>query len=111
MLRRVGEVNAGKSKVMVLSREEGLECEVYVFGICLEHVSEFKYLVCVLDEYGTDGAECSRKVARGKRVPGAIRSLVNGKDVQLECARFLYEALLVPVLLFIYLFILFILFI
>ena len=31
----------------------------------LEHVSEFKYLGCVLDESGTDGAECSRKVARG----------------------------------------------
>ena len=27
-----------------------LECEVYVDGIRLEHVSEFKYLGCVLDE-------------------------------------------------------------
>ena len=30
---------------MVLGVEEGLECEVYV-----EHVSEFQYLGCVLDE-------------------------------------------------------------
>ena len=28
-------------------------------GICLENVSEFKYLGFVLDESGTDGAECT----------------------------------------------------
>ena len=50
--RRGLKVNAGKSKVMVLNGEEGLECEVHVDGIHLEHVSEFKYL----DESGTDGA-------------------------------------------------------
>ena len=35
--RRGLKVNAVKSKVMVLSREEGLECEVCVDRICLEH--------------------------------------------------------------------------
>ena len=54
--RRELKVNAGKSKVMVLNGEEGLECEVHVDGIHLEHVSELKYLGCVLDESGTDGA-------------------------------------------------------
>ena len=44
---------------MVLNGEEGLECEVQVDGIRLEHVSEFKYLGCVLDESGTDGVESS----------------------------------------------------
>ena len=53
--------------------------------ICLEDVSEFKYLGCVLDKSGTDGEECSRKVASGRRVVGAIRSLVNGRNLQLEC--------------------------
>ena len=57
-------------------REEVLECEARVNEIRLEHVSEFKYLRCVLDESDTNGAECSRKVASGKRVAGAIRSLV-----------------------------------
>ena len=76
--RRGMKVNAGKSKVM--KGEKGLKCEVYVDGIRLEHVSEFNYLGCVLDESCTDGAECSRKVA------GAIRSLVNAKDLQPECA-------------------------
>ena len=58
--RRGLKVNAGKSKVMVLNGEE-----VHVDGICLEHVSEFRYLGCILHESGTDGAECSRKVASG----------------------------------------------
>ena len=37
--RRDLKVNAGKSKVMELGGEEGLECEVR-----LEHMLEFKYL-------------------------------------------------------------------
>ena len=43
-----------------------------------------------MDEAGTDGAEYSR-------VAGAIRSLVNGWDMQIEFARVLHETLLVPV--------------
>ena len=42
--RRGLKVNEGKSKVIVLGGEEGLEWEVCVDGIRLEHVSEFKYL-------------------------------------------------------------------
>ena len=42
--RRGLKANAGKSKVMVLNGEERLEYELHVDGICLEHVSEFKYL-------------------------------------------------------------------
>ena len=84
--RRELEVNAGKSKVPVLNGEEGLECEVHVDGIHLEHVSEFKYLGCVLDEAGTDGAEFSRKVVSERRMAGAIRSILNARDLQFECA-------------------------
>ena len=69
---------------MVMNGEEGLEC----------NVSEFKYLGCVLDESGTDGAECWRRVA------GAIRSLVNVRDLQIEYARVLHETLVVPVLMY-----------
>ena len=43
--------------MLALNGEEGLECEVHVDVIRLEHVSEFKYLGCVLDKSGTDGAE------------------------------------------------------
>ena len=63
--RRDIKVNRGKSKVMLLGGEEGLDSEVCVDGIRLEHVSEFKYLGCVLDESDTDEAECSRKVRVG----------------------------------------------
>ena len=71
---------------MVPDGEEGLECVFHVEGFRLEHVSEFKYLGCVLDKLGTDGAECSRKVVSGRRVVGDIRSLVSARDLQLECA-------------------------
>ena len=77
--RRDLKVNADKSKVTVLGGEEGLECGVYADGIHLEHVSEFECFGCVLDESGTDGAECSRNVAGGRRVSGVIRSPVNAR--------------------------------
>ena len=93
--RRELKVNAGKSKVIILNREEGLKCEVHVDGIPLEHVLEFKYLGCVLGESGTNGAEYSRKVTSGRRMAGAIRSLVSARDLQLECARDLHETLLI----------------
>ena len=65
--RRGGlKVNVGNSKV-VLGGEE-LECEVCIDGIRLEHVSEFKYFICVLDESGPEEAECNRKVASVRRV-------------------------------------------
>ena len=66
-----------------------LECSVYVDGMRLEHVSKFKYLGCVLDESGTDEAECSRKGASGRKIVGSIRSLVNDRSLQFECARVL----------------------
>ena len=56
------------NKVMLIR----LECEFHVDGIHLEHVLEFKYLGCVLNE--SDTAECSMKVASGRKVAGAIRS-------------------------------------
>ena len=36
----------------------------------------------------------------GRRVAGVISSLVNDRDLQLECARVLHEPLLVPVLMY-----------
>ena len=36
--------------MIVLGGEERLVCDVYVDGIRLEHISEFKYLGCVLDD-------------------------------------------------------------
>ena len=52
----------------------------------------------VLDKLSTYKGECSRKVSSGRRVAGAIRSLVNARDLQLKCARVLHKTLLVPVL-------------
>ena len=94
--RRGLKVNASKRKVMVLGGMEGLECEVCVDRIRLEHVSEFIYLECVLDESGTDEAEYSRKMGSGRRVAGTIRSVFNTRSLQFDCARVLHESLLVP---------------
>ena len=98
MKRKGLKVNAGKSKVMVLAGDEGLEYEICVDGIRLEHVSEFKCLECVLDESVTDEAECRRKLTSGRRVTSAINSLVKARNLQLEFPRVLNESLMVPVL-------------
>ena len=39
-------------------------------------------------------------MASGRRVAGAIRSLVKARDLQLKCARVLHETLFVPVLMY-----------
>ena len=47
LCRRTGlKVKAGKNKMVALGGKEGLECDIYVDGICLEHVLEIKYLGC-----------------------------------------------------------------
>ena len=51
---------------MILNAEEGLDCEVHADGIRLEHVSEFNYLGCVLDESGTVRRQ---RTGRGLQVP------------------------------------------
>ena len=53
------KVNGGELK--------GLEGEVCVDWVNLEHGSEFQYLGFVLVESGTDEADCRRKVGSGKR--------------------------------------------
>ena len=50
-------------------------------------------LQCVLDESGTDEAECS-----GRRVTCSIRSLSKARSLRLECSMVSHESLLVPVL-------------
>ena len=52
----------------------------------------------VLNESGTDDAECRKKVVSGRNVANAIRSLVNTRGLQLERARVLHEGLLIPVM-------------
>ena len=66
----------------------------------LEHVSEFKYVGCILDESGTDEAECRNKVTSRGIVGGTIKSRVIARVLQLECARVLHESLLVRVFIY-----------
>ena len=94
------KVNTDKSRMTRVGGEKESGCEVRVNMERLEQVPEFKYLRCVLNESSTDDAECRRKVASGRKFEGAIRSFVNTRGLQLECARVLQEGLLVPTLLY-----------
>ena len=82
---------------MIVLNGEGLECEVHVDDMQLDHVSEFKYLGCVLDDSSIDEAVSCRKVPIGVTVAGTFRSLVN-RAFQFECAVTLHETLLILVL-------------
>ena len=55
-IRKEVKDNAGKSEVMVLNGEKGLECDVRLYGMRLLHVSEFTYLRLVSDESGRNDA-------------------------------------------------------
>jgi hypothetical protein len=97
--RRGLKVNVDKSKVLVVNGVN-TQCQILLDGEHLEQVSEFKYLGYMLNKKGTDDAECCRKVSNGRKVAGAIKSLVNAKSLSLECTRVLHESLLLPVLMY-----------
>ena len=53
-----------------------------------------------MNESGTGYVDSFRKLASGRKVAGRIRSPVDARGLQLECARVLYDGLLIPVLLY-----------
>ena len=61
-------------------------------GTCVSVI----YFGCVLDESGTGGAKCRGKVASGRKVADAVRSLVNYRNLEFQCTRVLHEAMLMP---------------
>ena len=61
------KVNADKRKVLVLG-EERFGFEICLDGMWLEQVSEFKYLVCVLNESGAGDAKCNMEVTSKRKV-------------------------------------------
>ena len=84
---------------MVLGKEGGQVWKIIVNGSGLGQVSHFKYLRYMVAEFGTYGAEY-RKVVSGRKVAVAIISQVNTQSLQLGCTRVLYEALVVPIILY-----------
>ena len=73
MCRKRGQkVNAGKCKVMVLNAEEGLEREVHLDGIRLEHISEFKFVV-----FWTTRVHMRQSVKGRWRVGGGLQELLD----------------------------------
>ena len=59
-------------------------------------VSEFEYLGFVLDELGTNAAECCGKVAIWRTAADAISSLVNAGSL-FDCAWVLHDVIRVSV--------------
>ena len=78
--------------------QKGLECDVYVHGIRFEHVSESKYLRCVLDESGTDEAVIgSWRVESGMQMPTGLMLML---EICSLSVLVLTESLPVPVLMY-----------
>ena len=50
--------------------------------------------------FWTNQVEMDQSLRNKRRVAGAIRSLVNARELQLEYARVLYETFLVPILMY-----------
>ena len=69
---------------MVLDGEKVSICEILVDRTRLLELSEFKYLECVLDETGGSDAGCCRKVTSGRKVAGAVRSLMKARVCSLS---------------------------
>ena len=66
--------------------------------IPLKCVLDIKWLGLLLEESGTDGVECYRKLGSERRAVGIIRSLVLAKCLRLECIRILHKVFLLSVL-------------
>ena len=87
--RRGGlKVNASKSKVMVLGREEGVD------KMRLEDVSDSN----TWDVFWMNRVQMRQCRRRG--IAGTIAPSVNARGLHTECTRVLYESLLIPVLMY-----------
>ena len=71
---------------MVLNGEEGSECVIVYIGWDCCMCRNLSILDVFFNESVSDETECLRKMASGRRVAGTIRSLVNARDLQLECS-------------------------
>ena len=69
-------------------------------GKVLENVKEFSYLGSTLNDEGTDGNDCNKRVTKGRRRAAEIRSLVNERNLSIKCSKILQEKILVPTLLY-----------
>lgn len=73
------KVNVDKNKMMMVG-EESLGFEITLDDERLKHIFELKYSGHMFDEKGKEEAECKRKVINGRKVYGAIESLMKAKE-------------------------------
>ena len=112
--RRKLKVNVGKSKVMVFERqvrdtidfrnpyrvvrEEPLHTRVEMRGVVMEEVSEFKYLGSVFSKHGSVEAEVRDRAMQGRKVIGALGSVMKGRTVSVDAKRGIRDSVLLPTL-------------
>jgi len=94
------EVNVDKSKVLVLEREGSTVCVIQISEEILELVNKFKYLGCVIDKRGECRKELENRVTQRRKVAGAIKMLVKGRNLSIKAARRLHEGILGPILMY-----------
>ena len=113
-MRRKLKVNAEKSKVMVFERmerdtvdfecpyrvvrEEALHTRVKLNGVVMEEVREFKYLGSVFSKHGTMEAETRERALQGRKVVGAVGSVMRGRSVSVDVKRGIRDCVLLPAL-------------
>lgn len=78
-------MNVAKSKVLLCEGENRTVCDVKIQVERMEQVSEFNYLGCMVNDIGRE-KKCENKVMNVRWVAGAIKELVNEKELSLEYA-------------------------
>ena len=94
-------VNVGKNKVMVCSRErQQTELSVRLKGEVLEEVESFRYLGSEVG--GRDGmsVEVDQRTKEGMATYGAMKSIWRVKEVGMNAKKALYESIIVPTVLY-----------
>ena len=61
------DVNVKKTKVMVFSKEENVQCNIKVNGEYLEQVTSYRYLGSIVTEDGRSEVEIKTRIAMAKR--------------------------------------------
>lgn len=99
-LKRKGmTINASKSKILVLSRDEEETVEVVCNGEVLEVVENFIYLGSNINKQGKIDGEIANRIAKANQIYYSIcNSIVGHRDVGQETKLHIYKSVYLPTL-------------
>src|SRR5580692_8781801 len=93
------KINVNKTKVMVVSREEGRSVNLIIDGHKVEHVKTFKYLGVIMTENGSCIEEVKARIGMAKVAFNKTRERVT-KGLKTELKKRLVQTLMWPVALY-----------